>query len=175
MSPLTLPTNSVGELEALAEQLRLPDHDLLLVGDGSGSIFTQPAGWACIAYDRLGGKAVVHAGGLTTGTNNFAELAPYIQALWFHNQEHSKPPKRAFEVAIMSDSEVTVRCGNRQYARNANGCLWSSIEWFERNGYALSWVHVRRNSNPWNAWADQIAGYFRCSIEVESQRVCEQR
>src|SRR5437588_12077519 len=122
MGPLTLPAEHVAELEALAAGLALPDFDLLLVGDGSGSVYHQPAGWACAAYDRLKHQITVHAGALTCGTNNFAELFPYVQALWHHHQDHGQAPEAPVAVALVSDSEVTVRCGTRQYSRNANGC-----------------------------------------------------
>jgi ribonuclease HI len=154
-------------LEALAEELRLTDHDLLLVGDGSGSVYHRPTGWACVAYDRLKPQVTVHAGALTCGTSNFAELAPYVQALWYHHQDHGQPTQADTDVALVSDSEVVVRCGNRQYSRNANACLWAAIEWFERCGYRLTWRHVRRASIDWNVWADRIAGYLRSLVETE--------
>jgi ribonuclease HI len=167
MRPLTLRPETAGELETLAEELGLPDFDLLLVGDGSGSVYTQPAGWACAAYDPTKSQVTVHAGVVTCGTTNFAELVPYVQALWQHHQDHGQAPDTPVEVMIVSDSEVTVRCGNRQYARNANGCLWAAIEWFERHGYRLAWHHVRRGSNAWNVWADDIAGYVRGLLEAQ--------
>src|SRR5260370_20505212 len=137
MGVLTLPVKYACSLEALAEALHVPDHDLLLVGDGSGTVYTQAAGWACAAYDRLKQQVTVHAGAATCGTNNFAELAPYVQALWHHHQDHGQAPDVPVEVVVISDSELTVRCGNRQYSRGANACLWASVEWFEGRGYKL--------------------------------------
>lgn len=64
-------------------------------------------------------------------------------------------------VTLVSDSEVTVRCGNRVYARRANGCLWAAVEWFERSGYDLRWHHLPRNSDPWNGWLGEVAGMAR--------------
>jgi hypothetical protein len=62
---------------------------------------------------------------------------------------------------VVSDSEVTVRCGNGDYTRRANGCLWAGIEWFERRAYVFQWHHVRRLGNGWNALVDSIAGKAR--------------
>ena len=168
MSPFTLPITCAESLEALAEELRLPDHDLLLVGSGSGSVYERPVGWACVAYDRLKPRVTVHAGALTCGTNNFAELVPYAQALWHHHQDHGQPTEANTEVAIVSDSEVMVRCGNREYGRNANACLWAAVEWFERCGYRLSWRHVRRASIDWHMWAGTIAGNLRSFVEGQA-------
>jgi hypothetical protein len=71
----------------------------------------------------------------------------------FHDQEH--PPGGPSRAHVACDSELTVRCGNRQYARRANGALWAAIEWFERRGYRLRWHHVARDSSPWNRLADR--------------------
>src|SRR5262249_45496658 len=122
-------------------------------------------GWACVAYDRLEAKVTLHNGGLSCGTNNFAELAPFVQALWHHHQDNGPAANRAVRVTAVSDSELTVRCGNRQYSRSANGCLWSALAGFEQHGYEITWVHVRRNSNEWAAWLDELAGFGRCLME----------
>ena len=168
MGTFILPSDHMAGLEALAKELHLPDHELLLVGDGSGSVYDRPAGWACVAYDRPKQQTTVHAGALTCGTNNFAELAPYVQALWHHHQDHGQPTPANTRVALVSDSEVTVRCGNGEYDRNANLCLWAAVEWFKRCGYRLSWRHVRRASIDWNVWADEIAGFMRSLVEAET-------
>jgi ribonuclease HI len=156
------PAEAEGDLEALARSLDLAEYDLLLVGDGSGTVYAEPAGWSCLAHDRIKGSIVLHAGAVTAGTNNFAELAPYVHALWFHHQEH--PLGAPIRAHVVSDSELTVRCGNGQYARRANGPLWAAIEWFERHGYRLRWHHVARASIPWNRLADEVAGRARRAV-----------
>jgi len=164
MCPLFLAPDSLSALESLVHEQGLGDFDLLLVGDGAGSVHAQPAGWACVAYDRRKQQAVLHAGAVSSGTNNFAELTPFIHALWFHHQDHSQAPAVPVQVNIITDSEVTVRCGNGQYARRANGCLWVAVAWFEQNGYRLHWHHVRRGSNIWNTWVDSIGEQARLGI-----------
>lgn len=165
MGSLLPADDAIMALEALAEKLNLPGYDLLLIGDGSGTTYSQPAGWACVAYDVFTAQTTVHVGGLSCGTNNFAELAPFLQALWHDHQDHGQAVNRRVRVTIVSDIEVTVRCGNRQYSRNANACLWAGIAWFEEHGYELTWVHVRRNSNEWNTWVDYVAGVSRNVME----------
>lgn len=110
---------------------------------------------------------------MTCGTNNFAELIPYVQALWFHDQRRVGAARadHAVRVCIVSDSEVTVCCGNGQYARRANGCLWSAVGWFEQCGYRISWHHVRRNTNLFNAFADDVAGILRQFIDEPCKSV----
>jgi ribonuclease HI len=153
--------DAIDYLEYVSMGLQLPPSDLLLIGDGSGTVYREPAGWACAAYDRRKQQIHVHFGSLSEGTNNLAELAPFVQALWHHHQDHDQTPQLPVSVQIVSDSEVTIRCGSGVYARRANGWYWASIEWFERNGYDLNWKHVPRNSNPWNAWMDELSGALR--------------
>ena len=160
--PFVVPADARPGLEDLARTRDLAEYDLLLVGDGSGTVYTEPAGWSCLAYDRIKDSIVLHAGAVTAGTNNFAELAPYFHALWVHHQEH--PLGGPFRAHVVSDSELTVRCGNRQYARRANGSLWAAIEWFERHGYRLRWHHVARATSPWNRLADEVAGRARRAV-----------
>ena len=161
MHPASLPPETIPGLEALARALGLADYDLLLVGDGSGTVYHRPAGWACVAHDIRKRQITLHAGAVTAGTNNYAELAPYVQALWHHHQDHGRDPTLPVRVQVVSDSELTVRCGNGRYARKANACLWASLEWFERHGYCLAWRHVPRNSNAWSAWMDAVGGRVR--------------
>ena len=107
-----LPPENMALLDNLSTELNLAEHDLLLIGDGSGTVYDKPAGWGCLAYDRRKQQLTLHAGATTCGTNNFAELAPYIQALWHHHQDHEQEPPAPVRVQIVSDSELTVRCGN---------------------------------------------------------------
>jgi ribonuclease HI len=156
------------ESEALAKTLGLDEFDLLLVGDGSGNTVETPCGWHCSVFDRRAGTARQLFGSASAGTNNFAELSPYVHALWAYQTRRfgnaGAVPTNPVRVAVVSDSEVTVRCGNRQYERRANGALWAAIEWFERNNYQIRWVHVRRNTNPLSALSDQVAGLARAAI-----------
>lgn len=174
-------STTIANLEQLITDLKLQDFDLLLIGDGSGMIATTPCGWCVTEYDRKTGQVHGHLGGANGGTNNYAELMPYVHALWAYHTRHggnSLVPVFA-RVLIVSDSEVTVRCGNKTYGRKANGALWSAIEWFENNGYEIRWHHVLRNSNAFSAFADRVAGATRKLIDefrqlaTEPQNACE--
>ncbi len=161
MKLFELPRTILADLKALARSLNLPAYDLLLVGDGSGTCVGLPAGWGCIAYDRRERKVVLHTGAVSSGTNNLAELFPYVQALWHHSQGRQQQRASPVRAQIVSDSVITVNCGNGLYQRKANGALWASIDWFAQNGYSLSWHHVPRNSSPCSALMDSVAGKAR--------------
>jgi hypothetical protein len=87
-------------LDELATDLQLPNFDLLLMGDGSGTVYREPAGWACLAYDRRRGDVRLHLGGMSCGTNNAAELLPFLQALWYHDQTRDR--QAATRVVVIS-------------------------------------------------------------------------
>jgi len=148
------------EFNNLASSLSLPEHDVMLVGDGSGTRLGEACGWYVAYLDRRTGECSSCGGSGSTGTNNFAELAPYVQALWAIDAR-DKLAKKPVRVQIVTDSEVTARCGSGQYTRNANGCLWSAVDWFVRSGYLLNWNWVARNSNPISCLCDEESGRLR--------------
>ncbi len=155
----------VGVMEAVASGLGLDDYDLMLVADGSGTTADFACGWCCYAFAPAEARVTRYEGAFTAGTNMFAELVPFVHALW---AEYNRRQRWSGHVAVelVSDSEVTVRCGNRLYGRNANAPLWGAVEWLEERGHALHWNHVRRNSNRANASADRRAGRFRRGAEA---------
>lgn len=151
------------EVEAVINSLALQPADLYIFGDGSGTTAANPFGWSCIVYDKRSGAVARHCGAGTTGTNNLAELWPYIHALW---DFYAGKPRLPVRVVIVSDSELTVRCGTGQYGRNANLALWAAIDWFGKNGCSFFWRHVPRNSNPLNAMGDEQAGKARIALKA---------
>ena len=159
--------------ERLVVSLRLPPSDVILVSDGSGSICTKPCGWYCACYYRPTKKVTEHWGGATGGTNNYAELMPFLHTLWVIDtawKKHGGSAKASppTQVCCVSDSELTVNIGNGLYSPTANLVLWAGIEQFKKQGFELSWHHVPRNSNPINAKADKMANKTRLAVGVLS-------
>lgn len=142
-------------LKILAEQMG-GGFGLVLVADGSGSSLGEPCGWCCLSYSP-GGALKTLLGGGSCGTNNLAELEPFVQGLYEYHAGGGDPCR----VLLVSDSEVTVRCGMRRYARRANGHLWAAVDYFESEGFSLEWRHVKRNSNPASSACDAAAGGAR--------------
>lgn len=150
------------KLEELARKLNLTHYDLLLIADGAGTVVTNACGFGCIAYDYQSKYSIIHRGGFNHGTNNFAELMPFVHAIWY---DLYVQPKNTLSgalldnryVEIISDSELTVKQGNRIYARNANLLLWAAIDKCEILGYSIHWNHVLRNTNECNTLCDKIA------------------
>ncbi len=156
--------------ESLAREVGVENFDLMLVGDGSGMTRLTPCGWCCHLYHRPSGRVRTHFGGASNGSNNFAELVPYLFSLaTFHAAFAEAHPGDTpdFRVLIVSDSELTVKCGNGEYARKANLALWAGMDWFTpQNGYQVTWWHVPRNSNPVSKRSDAIAGLARKEVKA---------
>lgn len=140
---------------------KLPEYDLFLIGDGSGTTIGNPGGWCCLSFADFSWS--FFAGYLNSSTNNFSELIPYIHALWAH--ENSRKNSREVRTVIICDSEITVKCGNKIYQRSANRVLWAGINFFEEVGYIFNWIWVPRNSNELSVLADKVAGGLRKEVD----------
>lgn len=154
------------KIQELINNLTLPDFDVLLVGDGSGTVYNKASGWACWRYLKSNDSLKLHCGAATVGSNNFAELLPYISVLWLDMYEwraSGAPTPRT--AVIVTDSELTAKQGTGEYSRNANGILWAGIDYAQSAGYSIIWKHVKRNSNPFNTVCDRNAGKLRKEIE----------
>jgi ribonuclease HI len=151
------------EMAALAARLGLTGVDLLVAADGSGVSPDAPCGWAYTAWEPATGRLEEGAGGLSAGSNNLAELLPFVQALAAYHRRRAGPGRRV--VGLASDSEVTVRCGSGRYARSANLPYWAVIDWFAGDGYVLRWRHVPRCSDDAGRDADRRGRLARHALE----------
>lgn len=144
----------------LLKELNL-DVDLLLVGDGSGTVYNKPFGWACVCFEPEERKLHLEKGGGTSGTNNLAELTPYVHCLWKYQQRLEKAKNYLCKrIAIVSDSEWVVKCGRGEYTKSALLHLWCSLGYFGKR-FSINWFHKPRMSNEMLQWADREAGKIR--------------
>lgn len=153
------------DIERLIAELKLPEAHLYLFGDGSGTTLNLPCAHFVCLYTPSSKEIKTFYAGYSNGTNNFAELMPYVHALWACDS--LRKSRKITKVVIVSDSELTIRCGNGIYQRNMNLPLWAAIDWYTKNGFELTWVHVRRNSNFLMELADKRAGEVRRCIIYE--------
>jgi hypothetical protein len=163
----------VEPLQALLQRASITDWDILLVGDGSGSKWDHPCGWATTLIDRAteGRKLVFGANNL--GSVNMAEMLPYLMALsWFHQQfgKERLRQRAPIHVHIITDSQVTAQHGTRV----ANHALpnvghrpfWAGIQELGRMGYRLTYHWAVRSDSTLNWMADLIAGLARREIKL---------
>jgi ribonuclease HI len=142
--------------------------DVLLIADGSGTSIGKPCGWTCFLFQKGQQEPIELTGGYSSGTNNFAELIPFVHGLWHFHGTRRGNSKKVTRAILVSDSEVTVRCANGEYARNANLPIWAAIDWFSENGYRLHWRHIPRNSVEVHAKADASSKQIRHVFESMS-------
>jgi ribonuclease HI len=141
--------------------------DLLIFGDGSGAQWKDGGGCCAFIIDNRHHVRTCLISAQSRATVNRMELRAYVDALGVHYNEllDGKIHKPPYRVWIFSDSEYTVKCGNREYGRKANLDLWAVIDWFETRGYRLRWRWLPRNSNALHTKADALAGKARIAIK----------
>lgn len=113
------------------------DFTLIAIADGSGTKWSKPCGSK--VYCRFNGEVKELQCSFSNGTNNFAEIIPFVYTLSYFGLEKLSSGK----ILFVSDSELTVKQGNREYTR-ANQPLWGAIEKFE-NSNKIVWKWVPRN------------------------------
>jgi ribonuclease HI len=149
----------------LAQSLSLPELDVIIVADGSGTVPSKSGGCAALIWDRRTDETHEIRSALSHSTNNFSELFPFVHALWMIQKTASLA--RGDSVGCVSDSQITVKAGQKLYSRSANECLWDAIEYFETGGIRFEWRWVPRNSNPLNAWCDKRSREMRILLEPQ--------
>jgi ribonuclease HI len=144
----------------LKEKLKLPESDLVVVTDGSGTQFFKHSGWTAILFFENNQEILYGAENL--GSNNYAECTGTFNALWYY--KNLWPLREKVKVSVISDSEWIVKTGNGIFHSpiNHNGIFFKAID-FARSEwkYDINFYHVHRNTNEYNTLCDTIAGMVR--------------
>lgn len=151
------------EFTSLLVDLKVNYQPLLtIVADGSATVAHKPGGWAAATWN--GDDVETLSGFESHCTNNRAELQGFVHALWYWDKVF--PWREANRVLCVSDSEVTVKAGRKEYSREGQGAAWAAVESYERRGVNFQWVWVPRNSNPIHAWCDRTSREARLLAEA---------
>lgn len=154
-------------LQELIRAIRVPTEnwDMILVGDGSGSKWNNPGGWACamIIRNRLSGE--VHyltpfTGAVSRGPINWLEAVPYWHCLRHHYYEMGGKElcaRGGVEVHIVSDSEWVVKAMSGQYRAKTHGDMVVLFNYFQNKGYQIWWHHFHREVVKLNSIVDRLA------------------
>ena len=158
------------KLQELLDRWHITNADCVLVGDGSGTRWEFPVGWAVGLVDMITGHRRILTGAMNAGTINAVELFCYLWALRYHyDYLYKKELPRIMEVHIISDSELTVSCGQGSYVRKSNKDLWALVDFWKVQGYNLHWHHVEahvKTDPPIHVLMDEIAGQSRKMMEL---------
>jgi len=145
---------------------------VLIVGDGSGSKWDDPCGWAGALIDKTSRGRRWHYGGMNAGSVNFAESMPYAQALCWYDLHVGKAllkQQGVLRVHIVTDSQTIANWGTRAADRNqplsrTNGMIWAGMRYLASLGYAIKYHWARRMTSELNWAADIIAGLCRQEV-----------
>lgn len=163
------------------------DWDALLIGDGSGTDWKNSCGFAAVLIDHYGNYRAPFNGGLNTGTNQLAELLPYLHAMTWYASGPGKarlddriakfkpsliadasycgPPRPTVKIHIITDNRNLANQGNFLAARKAYSWLWKSFDELSAMGYQFKWHWLERMKLGLNRLVDYLAG--RCRLEME--------
>ncbi|MBK9497351.1 MAG: ribonuclease HI [Xanthomonadales bacterium] len=126
-----------------------------------GGCIENPGGigsWAFVVVEN--GQAVfTKAGAELETTNNRMELTAVIEALKWHALSMFYQ-----SVSIYTDSDLTVKCGNRLWKRKKNLDLWAAFDKYRPHHDHARLVWVKGHAgNVWNEMADQL-----CTAEMQA-------
>jgi len=149
-----------------------PNWDALIVGDGSGTGWNEPCGWAAVLFDRHLGRHKKVRGAMDCGTSYLAELMPYVHALsWYldgpgHGRHllHEKRkhrPDAVLKVHILTDNQAVARQGRDEIGGKTGSYYRAMFEDFAQIGLQIAWHHRKRLTTNMNKLCDYIAGQQR--------------
>lgn len=167
---------SVDTLAGLLSYLRTPvdGWDLLLVGDGSGSKWNNPGGWACaMIIQNRKTKEINYltplVGAVSRGSINWLEAMPYWHCLRHHYYDMQGKEMCAnggVDVLIVSDSKWTVDTMSGRNSAKVHEDMALLFQHYRQKGYRLHWRHVEREIIKLNSIVDVLAANAREYIDA---------
>jgi ribonuclease HI len=161
-------------LQAFLDRLDIKEWDLLLVGDGSGSKWGLPIGWATVAIEKSSMMRKVFYGAMNEGTVNIAEAMAYMHAmLWYSAKLKAKRKKKATReqiVHVVTDSAYVETVGNRKNVDfSTNQPIWAVMELMKRQSIKIVWHHLPRENVALNIYADLLSKRARKLVKGNDQ------
>lgn len=172
----TKPIPDLPNLNLLLKKINVnqDDWDLLLVGDGSGTVWQNAMGWASTLIFRNGNRRLFR-GSCNAGSNNVAEMIAYVHPLlWLTSNKTPLDLSRpeAYQVHVVTDSLYVVQGINRTIIPNSNYMLWNAL--WASEGYNLKLIahHVHKDVLALNRLAHNEANAAR---KQEQKLIFEER
>lgn len=126
-----------------------------------GGCIENPGGIGAWAFAVVKDRVLIHsaAGGEMVSTNNRTELLAVISGMQWAMDNNIGP------ATVKTDSDLTVKCGNRQWKRRKNLDLWARFDKVNNFLFELKWIRGH-NGSKWNEFVDQM-----CTQEMEKMLV----
>ena len=138
--------------------------DAVIFGDGSGSRWGQPCGFASVLIRRTEMQRHVFTGGFNNGTVNVAELMAYLPALLWYTTNIVEPERssgvvRAHLVRVVTDSQYVASMASQKSSvfTKKNSILLGALRMVEAAGVRLEWHWDRRTGSDLNQLADILS------------------
>ena len=160
-------------LHEVIQRIGNPRWDLFIVGDGSGSGWDGAAGWASTLIDNNQQQARrFFYGACNSGSVNFAETMPYLQAMTWYDAHFGKEllkQKGTLHVCILTDSQVIANWGNKAATTQARPprkmrAYWAGLRDLRMLGYTFQFYWAPRMTTALNWAADLMAGLTRQEV-----------
>jgi ribonuclease HI len=151
----------------LLERMGIGKWDILLVGDGSGSLQERACGWGCVSIERKTMHRRLWYGGCNSGTVNVAEIMAYMSPLSYFANEQRKTGQQfsSLDVHILTDSSyVGSHLASRNSRAKSNSSLWQIFRQFDSGGLVLHWHHIPRDTVALNKIADIVSKLARVCL-----------
>lgn len=148
------------EFAKLIKDNQLEGLDFIIIADGSGSTLSKPCGFWSYIYDKYQDKVFSLGGSLTHGTNNLAEIMPFIHSIFYLKNGNFLIQDR--DILCISDSEVLVKQGKDIYQKTS--MMWSIIDSFGEQYCSIEWKWMARNSNEILKKCDENSKLLRSKI-----------
>lgn len=159
-------------LSVVLEELGIEDYDLLLVGDGSGSSWGKPCGWATVAVEKTSFQRQVFYGSMSQGTSSISELMAYLQPLlWYvdvtkkrRKEQDLRPSIK--KVHILTDNAYCQKSGEQNQLRAKQGSALSvMLNSIAAQGFDIRWHWIRRESVGLNIYTDRLSRAARLLLQ----------
>lgn len=153
-------------VQHVLDNFNITNWDYLLLGDGSGSSWGRPIGWACVLVERRTWTGIPFCGAANDGTVNFAELMAYLMPLTYIDTK--KVTGQVVNVHVITDSEYTQQNSHR-LTPDKNAGLIGGINAFRRKGICTTFHWMRRNTHPLTTLADELSKEMRKLVKVYNE------
>lgn len=142
------------------------DWDYIIVGDGSGTEWTNECGWGSVLIEKSTFERQVFYGSANHGTNNVAEVLAIMMPLMYLSNQKKGVRRDGAKVVVLSDSTYVVE-GLRHTSPvwvsklDRNRELWMAIHMSRRRGLTIYPHHIPRDTIDLNKLGHDLANLAR--------------
>ena len=161
-------------LQAVLDRAGIRQWDVLLFGDGSGSQWGMPAGWAGVVVDRqTRGRKLLYMA-INECSINLAESMPYWYMINWYDQVIGKQRLKdvgVLNIHVITDSQVVATWGTKatqlgEALPRKHLMVWAGVRELCRMGYRYHFHWAPRSTSLLNWSCDLVAGMARRQLQA---------